>query len=93
MITPPANVEVLDNSTTPRENTGARQFAGKRKQVSVHINCINYKLASIATYEDSSGCLSESSTCLYGHSDGVVSVVLHYDVHLYGVSGGWCGGD
>ena len=29
MITPPANVEVLDNSTTPRENTGAKQFAGK----------------------------------------------------------------
>ena len=44
-------------------------------------------------YGDSSGCLSGSSTCLYGHSDGVVSVVLHCYVHLYGVSGGWCGGD
>ena len=47
----------------------------------------------VHTYSDSSGCLSWSSTGLYGHSDGVVDVVLHYDVHLYGVSGGWCGGD
>ena len=32
MITPPANIEVLDNSTTPRENTGAKQLA-----ISIHV--------------------------------------------------------
>ena len=36
MITPPANVEVLDNSTTPRDNTGAKQFAGNW--------CIHYRV-------------------------------------------------
>ena len=56
----------------------------------IYVQAMTYALH---TYENSSGCLSGSSTCLYGHSDGVVSVVLHYDVHLYGVSGGWCGGD
>ena len=90
MITPPANVEVLDSSTTPRESTGAKQFARiDTYSMTVHA----YVAIRIRTYKDCSGCLSGSSTCLYGHSDGVVSVVLHYDVHLYGVSGGWCGGD
>ena len=77
MITPPANEEVLDNSTTPRENTGAKQLA-----IQVWTSCSSVYGANLFhTYEDSSGCLSGSSTCLYGHSDGVVSVVLHYDVY------------
>ena len=92
MMTPPANVEVLDNSTTPRENTGARQFAKNLMLIKVR-GALRIRHYNTSCYEDSSGCLSGSSTCLYGHSDGVVSVVLHYDVHLYGVSGGWCGGD
>ena len=37
MITPPANVEVLDNSTTPRDNAGAKQFARNRVERSYSI--------------------------------------------------------
>ena len=39
MITPPANVEVLDNNTTPRENTGAKQLAGKSHAKKLEVHC------------------------------------------------------
>ena len=74
MITPPANVEVLDNSTTPRENIRAKQLAGGEIHMNrafIYVQAMTYALH---TYENSSGW---SSTCLYGHSDGVVSVVLY----------------
>ena len=40
MITPPANVEILDNSTTPRENTGTKQFAGHGCHTCMHSSVI-----------------------------------------------------
>ena len=58
MITPPANVEVLDNNSTPRENTGAKQFAGKSHAKRLEVHALRIRHYNTSCNGDSSGCLS-----------------------------------